>query len=84
MVCSRFLPGWRRINCRTRLANRASACGAMRRRGAVSLVKLKPRNLRALGRATALLTVLTLSLRRLVRNCSTLAVTRSPARRLCT
>jgi hypothetical protein len=48
----------------------------MRRRGAVSLVKLKPRNLRALGRATALLAVLTFSLRRRVRNCSTLAITR--------
>jgi hypothetical protein len=74
----------RRVSCRTRLANRTSACGAIRRRGTVSLVKLKPRNLRALGRATALLAALTFSLRRLVRNCSTLAITRSSARRLCT
>ena len=43
-------------------------------------VKLKPRNLRTLGLATALLALLTLSLRRLARNCSMLAITRSPAR----
>src|SRR6266516_5446410 len=38
------------------------------------------RNLRVLGRATALLALLTFSLRRLLRNLSTLAITRSPAR----
>jgi hypothetical protein len=43
-------------------------------------VKLKPRNLRTLGLETALLALLTLSLRRLARNVSMLAITRSPAR----
>ena len=38
------------------------------------------RNLRVLGRATALLALLTFSLRRLLRNLSTRAITRSPAR----
>ena len=64
MARSRLTPGVRRVSARTRLVNRASACGAMRRRGAVSLVKLKPRNLRALGRATALFALLTFSFRR--------------------
>ncbi len=44
-----------------------------------SLVKLKPRNLRTLGLATALLALLTLSLRRFSRNRSIPAITRSPA-----
>jgi hypothetical protein len=44
------------------------ACGAMRRRGCFPPVKLKPRNLRALGLATALLALLTLSLSRFARN----------------
>src|SRR3954465_4009411 len=46
----------------------------------VPLVKLKPRNLRLPGRATALFALLTLSLRRPVKNLSMLAITRSPAR----
>src|SRR5262249_59525994 len=63
---------------RTLALKRASACGAMRRRGSCPAVKLKPRNLRTLGLATALLALLTFSLRRLVRNVSMLAITRSP------
>ena len=57
----------RRVSSRTLALKRAIACGAMRRRGSVPLVKLKPRNLRTLGLATALLALLTLSLRRLVK-----------------
>src|SRR5271156_4154112 len=52
MACCRLTPAVRRVNARTRLVNRASACGAIRRRGSASLVTLKPRNLRASGRAT--------------------------------
>jgi hypothetical protein len=61
--------------------NRASACGAMRRRG-VPDVKLKPRNLRCHGTATALFAGLSLSFNRRARKPATLAITRSPARRL--
>src|SRR5271163_453760 len=82
MICPRLRPRVRRVSSRTLALKRAIACGAIRRRGSFPLVKLKPRNLRALGLATALLALLTLSLRRLVRNCSMLAITRSPARSL--
>jgi len=47
---------------------------------AASLKVLCQRLLRARGAATALFALLTLSLRRLARNCSMLAITRSPAR----
>jgi hypothetical protein len=50
------------------------ACGAIRRRGCSPPVKLKPRNLRTLGLATALFALLTLSLRRLARNYSMPAI----------
>jgi hypothetical protein len=43
------MPAVRRVSARIRLANRASACGAIRRRGSASSVKLKPRNSRAAG-----------------------------------
>ena len=56
----------RRVSSRTLALKRSMACGAMRRRGCFPPVKLKPRNLRTLGLATALLALLTLSLRRLV------------------
>lgn len=55
---------------------------AIRRLGAFSSVKLKPRNLRRCGGATALLCLLIFSFKRLTRKCSTLAITRSPARAL--
>src|SRR5579864_2188631 len=70
MICARLLPQVRRVRSCTRLRNRASDCDAMRRRGCVPPVKLKPRNLRSLGRATALFALLTLSLRRLARKLS--------------
>src|SRR6267142_6827662 len=79
MACFRLTPAVRRVSARTRLTSRASACGAIRRRGSAALVKLKPRNVRAAGRATALFALLTFSLRRPVRKRSTLAMTRSPA-----
>src|SRR6266487_1990367 len=78
-ICARLLPRVRRVSSLIRPRNRATAWGAMRRRGRFPYVKLKPRNLRVLGRATALLALLTFSLRRLVRNLSTLAITRAPA-----
>src|SRR5271168_3175546 len=74
MACFRLTPTVRRVRACPRLVNRASACGAIRRRGSASPVKLKPRNLRA-GRATALFALLTFSLRCLVRKRSTLAMT---------
>jgi hypothetical protein len=61
----------RRVSSRILALKRASAAGAMRRRGSFPLVKLKPRNLRTLGLAIALLALLTFSLRRLARNLST-------------
>ena len=70
----------RRVSSRTLALKRASACGAMQRRGCSPYVKLKPRNLRTLGLATALLALLTFSLRRLARKFSMPAITRSPAR----
>jgi hypothetical protein len=45
-------------------------------------VKLKPRNLRCHGTATALFAGLSLSFNRRARKPATLAITRSPARRL--
>ncbi len=80
MICARLLPRVLRVNSRTRLRKRVRDCGAMRRRGCFPFVKLKPRNLRLTGRATALFALLTFSLRRLVKNLSTLTITRSPAR----
>ena len=73
----------RRFSSRMRSLNRASACGATRRRGgALPVVKLKPRNLRRDGRSTALLAAFTRSSRGLATTRVTLAMTRSPARRL--
>ena len=59
---------------------RAIACGAMRRRGSLPKVKLKPRNLRTLGLATALLALLTFSLELVGQEPFNQAMTRSPAR----
>ena len=53
----------------------------MQRLGALP-VKLNPRNLRCDRGATALLALLTLSFSRRSRKHSTLAITRSPARKL--
>src|SRR6516164_5452548 len=60
--------------------DRATVCGARRRLVFVPLVKLKPKNFRTCGAATALFALLTVSLRCLVRNSSMLVITRSPAR----
>src|ERR1017187_10294540 len=79
-ICARLLPRLRRVSSRSRLRNRTSDCAAMHRRGCFPFVKLTPRNLRLFGRATALFALLILSLRRLAKNLSTLAITRSPAR----
>ena len=62
--------------------NRASALGAMRRFGSRFRVKLKPRNFRSSGLATALFCWFTLSLSRWVMNRVTLSITRCPARSL--
>src|SRR5215813_8055976 len=78
-TCVRLFPHVRRVSSRTFALKRARACGAMRRRGSFPPVKLKPKNLRTLGLATALLALLTFSLRRLARNFSMPASTRSPA-----
>ena len=56
--------------------------GAMRRLGSVWFVKLKPRNFRSQGRATALFVLLTWSLSRSVMKAVRLSITRWPARRL--
>jgi hypothetical protein len=73
-------PRVRRVSSRIFALKRARACGAMRRRGSFPPVKLNPKNLRTGGLATALLDLLTVSLRRFARNRSMLAITRSPAR----
>ena len=75
-------PRVRRVSSRTRFLYRVSAFGAIRRLGVDSLVKLKPQNYRSQGRATALFCWFTLSLSFEVINAVTLAITRSPARRL--
>src|SRR6201982_1768103 len=81
MICVRLRPRVRRVSSRTLVLKRATACGAMRRRGAsFPPVKLKPRNLRTLGLATALLALFIFSLSRLARSFSMPAITRSPAR----
>jgi len=56
----------------------------MRRFGSLRPVKLKPRNLRSCGRATALFASFTLSLSRRRRKPVTLCITRFPARSLAT
>src|SRR6516225_5291735 len=77
MICVRLRPRVRRVSSRTLVLKRATACGAMRRRGAsFPPVKLKPRNLRTLGLATALLALFTFSLRRLARSFSMPAIAR--------
>jgi len=62
--------------------NRFTALGAIRRFGGSALVKLKPRNFRSHGSATALLDWFTFSLSFLLMNRVRLFITRSPARRL--
>jgi len=56
----------------------------MRRFGSFPEVKLKPRNFRACGRATALFASFTLSLSRRSMKPVTLRITRFPARSLAT
>ena len=70
----------RRVSSRTRSLKRSTAFGAIRRRGSLPFVKLKPRNFRSLGRATALFAWFTWSLSFVVRNRVMLSITRSPAR----
>ncbi len=75
-------PRVRRVSSQTRSLSRATAWGAMRQRGCRCEVKLKPRNFRSYGCATALFVEITLSLSFNVMNRDTLAITRSPDRRL--
>ena len=75
-------PRVRRVSSRTRSLNRSTAFGAIRRFGCLRFVKLKPRNFRSHGRATALFCSFTLSLSFVVMNRVMLSITRSPARRL--
>ena len=75
-------PRLRYVSSRIRSLNRSTAFGAIRRFGCRPLVKLKPRNFRSHGRATALFCWFTLSLSLSERKRVTLAITRSPARRL--
>jgi hypothetical protein len=77
----RLTPRVCRVRFRTRRLNRRSAWGAMRL-WRPSLARLKPRNDRSAGRATALLAALTVSRSLRVRKRATLAITRSPAWRL--
>jgi hypothetical protein len=79
---SMLTPLVRLVSSRTRSLNRFTACGAMRRLGVAVRVKLKPRNFRSQGCATALFCSFTLSLSCLLMNRVRLAITRSPARRL--
>jgi len=60
------LPRVRRVISRTFALNRTTVCGASRRLRVVPPVKLKPKNFRTCGAATALFALLTFSLRRLV------------------
>ena len=53
---------FRRVSSRTRSLKRSTAFGAIRRFGVSACVKLKPRNFRSNGRATALFASFTLSL----------------------
>jgi hypothetical protein len=62
--------------------NRVTDFCAIRRFGSRCIVKLKPRNFRSHGRATALFYWFTLSLSFVVMNRVMLVITRSPARRL--
>src|SRR5271156_168881 len=80
MICARLRPRVRRVSSRALALNRATVCGAKRRLMDAPIVKLKPRNFRIRGAATALFALLTLSLRRLARNRSMPVITRSPAR----
>ena len=73
-------PRVRRVSSRTRFLKRPIAFGAIRRFGSRPLVKLKPRNFRFHGRATALFCSFTGSLSFVVRNRVRLFLTRSPAR----
>lgn len=72
----------RRVSSRTFRLQRNRALGAMRR--FALLVKLKPRNFRSCGRATALLASLIVSLTRRHRKPVTLCMTRFPVRSLAT
>ena len=63
-VCARLLPRVRRVISRTFALNRTTVCGASRRLRVVPPVKLKPKNFRTCGAATALFALLTFSLRR--------------------
>ena len=77
-----LIPRVRRVSSRTRSLNRFTAFGAMRRFGEAEFVKLKPRNFRSQGSATALLDSFTFSLSCVLMNRVRLFITRSPARRL--
>ncbi len=77
---SRLTPRLRHVSSRTRCLNRARALGAIRRLGSRSQVKLKPRNFRLGGLATALFAWFTWSLSRCVMKPLILSTTRCPAR----
>ena len=65
---------------RTRSLNRFCAFGAIRRRGAFSLVKLNPRNFRFHGAATALFSLFTFSFSFFPMKSVMPSITRCPAR----
>ena len=83
ILCSTETPFVRRVSSRTRCQKPGQRLrGDTPPRGCLPVVRLKPRNLRRDGWSTALLAAFTRSLRRLATNRVTLAMTRSPARRL--
>ncbi len=73
---------WFCYSSRTFRLNRITALAAIRRFGFCAWVRLKPRNLRSAGRATALFCSLTLSLSLRVMKPVMLRFSRSPAARL--
>jgi hypothetical protein len=81
-LSSRLTPRLRRVSSRTRCFIRTLALGAIRRFGFQSQVKLKPRNFRSCGLATALFSLFTFSLSFCTMKRVTLSITRCPARAL--
>ncbi len=79
IICSRLIPRVRRVSSRILCLQRSRTFGAMRRFGSWLVLKLKPKNFRSAGRATALLASFTLSLSRRVSKRVPFVITRCPA-----
>ena len=75
-MVSKLTPLARRVISRTFVLNRLRAVGAIARATVGAAEKVKPRNVRSCGRATALFDALTVSLSRVARNRVTRSITR--------